>query len=241
MAEAKTLFEDEVVFVIHKPAGIHSVAHTEDEETPSIAADLLDRSPHLREVADRPGDAGLINRLDFSTSGILIGAKTRAVWQTLRGDIHEGRIQKRYLAVVEGVPPEETTLENFIGSPYRRSQKVRVYESLPPGGRALPARSTFSRRESNTLHDVSLVEVEAPTARRHQIRVHARTLGHPLVGDKLYGSTRRLDELFPGVGSSEFCLHAFQVEFLHPLTQAPIRIFDQPPDYLREIFRLSVS
>jgi 23S rRNA-/tRNA-specific pseudouridylate synthase len=127
MAIPTILHEDEALLVTLKPAGIHSVALTEGEAAPSIGAQLLEAFPFLREVADRPGDAGLINRLDFGTSGILIGAKTRAAWEILRGDIQNGRIKKRYLAVVEGISPKETAIENYIGSPYRRSQKVRVW------------------------------------------------------------------------------------------------------------------
>lgn len=240
MAIPTILHEDEALLVTLKPAGIHSVALAEGEEAPSIGAQLLAAFPFLREVADRPGDAGLINRLDFGTSGILIGAKTKAAWEILRGDIQTGRIKKRYLAVVEGISPKETTIENYIGSPYRRSKKVRVYESLPADGRGLPATSTFLLRESNAEHNVSLVEIEAPTARRHQIRVHAKTLGHPLIGDELYGSERKLHEIFTTPGLEGFCLHAFHAELLHPVTKAPLTFVDPAPEYLREIFRSSL-
>lgn len=230
-----TLFEDDALFILHKPANAHSVAHSEGEGEPSVAADLLAASPQLREVADRPGDAGLVNRLDFGTSGILIGAKSRAVWEALRGDIQSGEIKKRYLAVLEGIAPLSRTIENFIGSPYRRAQKVRVYDDLPRDGRALPAISIFRLREPHAAQNISLVEVEAPTARRHQIRVHARSIGHPLVGDTLYGATRSLGDIFTEQANG-FCLHAYSVELTHPLHRRTLSIVDPAPEYLSAVF-----
>ncbi|MFM1848279.1 MAG: hypothetical protein RL417_1753 [Pseudomonadota bacterium] len=236
MSRPTPLFEDEALLIVHKPAGIHSVALDEADANDSIAGTLLRYCPALREVADRPGDAGLINRLDRGTSGILIGAKSRTVWEILRSDIQAERIEKRYIAVVEGAAPPRTEIENFIGSPYRRAQKVRTYAKMPPGGRALPARSVFTRREENAAMGVSLVEVYAPTARRHQIRAHAKSLGHPLIGDTLYGSSRSFREICGATAPETFCLHAFWVDLTHPIHRGKVTVTDPLPEFLGSIF-----
>ena len=230
------LFEDDTLWLLHKPGGIHTVAHTAEDSAGSIGAHLLEVAPSLSAVSDRPGDAGLVNRLDFGTSGILIGAKTRSAWEVLRADIQGGRVSKRYLAVVEGVLSGIVERADFIGSPYRRAKKVRVYDSMPGDGRALSAHSIFTSRETNEPRNVSLVEILAPTARRHQIRAHASRLGHPLLGDALYGSTRSLAELFAPAVTPEFMLHAYMVELSHPVSGERVRVIDPPPSFLGEVF-----
>lgn len=233
------LFEDEALLIVEKPAGIHSVALDNEAGGHSLADELLARFPGLREAAERPGDAGLIQRLDFGTSGVMIAAKSRPVWDSLRADIQAGRIHKTYYAVVEGELPAEASVDNFIGSPYRRAQKVRVYDAPPKRGRVLAAHSRFVRRAVDADANISLAMVEAPTARRHQVRVHARTLGHALIGDVLYGSTRRLDEIFSGLDETTaggFCLHAGFVELLHPLHRRKLAINAPAPEFLRQRF-----
>lgn len=178
-----------------------------------------------------------MNRLDYETSGILIAAKTRACWQALHQQIMEGAIYKSYLALVEGEFPASITLENYLGAPNRRAQRIRVYERQPPGReRALPARTEFFRLRHLPALGASLVKAVAHTARRHQIRAHAGHLGHPLVGDALYGSPRSLRDLLPPSEPTDeiplFLLHAGEVRFEHPILRTPLTVTAPPPGLL---------
>lgn len=210
---------------------MHSVrlAHS---ETCSAAAQLLEKDPARAKVSTRPDDAGLVNRLDQGTSGILLAAKTRSVWLKLREMIQEGAIQKTYLALVEGELAADNEVENYIGSPNRGASKVRVYEKKPPKKqRALPAQTKFHPLLLDARRQATMLEVSAPSARRHQIRAHAAYLGHPLVGDTLYGSSRLLRDILPGLTLPSFLLHAASVEFRHPLSSVPICVTCPLPEY----------
>lgn len=229
MNSPQFLYQDSDIFAVYKPAGIHSVRlPTGGGE--SLADSLLAHTPSLSSASRTPGDAGLIQRLDHDTSGILLGAKNREAWNALFEELMAGRIEKRYVALVEGNISQETTLTSFIGSPHRGARKVKVYKTEPStSARALPASTTIS--PIRYLHELnsSLIEASAPTARRHQIRAHCAFLGHPLSGDTLYGST----ELLRGTrdSSRSFFLHAWKVCLAHPQTGKKIEIMsDYEPE-----------
>jgi len=193
------LFEDASVLVIHKPAGLLTVAT--DTERERTAFRIL--TEYLRKTT-RDGRARLwiVHRLDRDTSGLLVLAKTEAAKQTLQ----EGWDQavKIYHAVVEGVPePAEATLRN----PLDESQPHRVYAC---------ARAGATTREAVTHYRVvrsgfgrSLLEVRIDTGRRHQIRVQLAEAGHAIVGDTTYGGK-------PASGTRRLALHAASLRFQHP-------------------------
>lgn len=218
------IYQDDFLLVINKPAGIHSTTNPESSDR-SIAALLAEAFPENISVGRNPLDAGLINRLDFSTSGLLLAAKTAECWNTLFDALKRGKIEKRYYAILEGEVPLQTSVSNFIGSSYRRSKKVRAYKTPPgPPARALPARSEIRLLAFHKDLDLSLVEFSVHCARRHQIRAHAAGLNHPLLGDSLYGSKRSLKEV---CGSDphapweeqQFFLQAYYAAFNHPVTR----------------------
>lgn len=203
--EVCIVYEDNQFLVLDKPGGIHSVRQ-ENNSDYSLALWLIERDPEAGRVAIRPGDAGLVQRLDFETSGLILAAKDKESWQNLREQLMQGKIEKRYHCLLEGkLPEQEVSVSNFIGSPYRSGSKVRVYEKMPgKPHRALAASTKFSTKGVAPKSSNTLVEVTVATARRHQIRAHAAYLGHPLVGDKLYGSKSSMGVEF----SSAFYLQA---------------------------------
>jgi 23S rRNA pseudouridine1911/1915/1917 synthase len=233
----KILFEDRHLCVIDKPPAIHSAAAARSEH-PSIALLLLKANPAAGRVSVKPNDAGLVNRLDFETSGCLLAAKTRDVWAALRSRLRDGQIEKTYLALLEGRVPKDQIVNSFIGSPYRRAKKVRCYARLPGSvGRFLPAQSRFERLAYCEQWDVSLVRVTAHTARRHQIRAHAGFIGHPLMGDVRYSSKRSLTEAVPEAGADRlFFLHAESLALTHPVTEARIVCRAPIPTIIAGIF-----
>ena len=129
----------------------------------------------------------------------------------LRKQFHSNTIEKVYVAIVEGHLDTAVLVENYIGTPHRRAKKVRVYEDEPAAReRARPARSLFRGISYSSESDCTRVEVEMYTGCRHQIRAHAAFLGHPLVGDELYRSTRSFKS------DRQYYLHACKITFTHP-------------------------
>lgn len=219
------LHQDPFVLVINKPSGIHSAINPRSQ-APSVAAHLLERFPQSQLASKNPLDAGLINRLDFYTSGILLAALEQSCWKLLFEELQQGWIEKHYRAVVEGYAPTKVVIETMIGSPYRRAKKVRVYQpATKKVSRALPARSEMKRVSFYEQLNCSLVEIVVHCARRHQVRAHAAHIGHPLLGDHLYGSSRSYQSLLRQAPPGEpgepplFFLQAHQVSFRHPMTK----------------------
>lgn len=222
--EPKFLLQDQHLFAVYKPANYHSVSNTKSDEV-TIASWLLAQIPELACVSERPGDAGLVNRLDYETSGIMLGAKTKDCWFKLRKMIQNGEIEKSYRVLVEGqFPVGPVKIRNYIGSDSRSAKKVKILKSLPKNKkRFLLAESEFSLVEYDAKNDLSWVSVRAHTARRHQVRAHAAFLGYPLVGDLLYGSLREGFNYKIGPCPS-FCLIADTVEFKHPFASESITL-----------------
>jgi len=220
------LYEDEYLIAVDKPSDIHSSSLPgEDEAEITVATHLAAYLKNAELISEKKEDAGLIQRLDGSTSGIIVAAKTRSVWMQLREALQQGAVHKTYLAVVEGEAGSEKIVSSYLGNPNRGASKVRVYEEKPgKKERALPARTIFKLAAFNKILAISLVEATAPTARRHQIRVHAAHIKIPLLGDILYGATKTLGSVSPTHSSRNFILHASKMELDHPVSNRRIKI-----------------
>ncbi len=236
------LYEDSRCFVLDKPAGLHSVGLA-GEGSENLAAMLAQIDKALMSASEKPEDAGLAQRLDRDTSGVILGAKDRAAWKELRSAIQAGQLEKSYLIVAEGKFPLEAVADTFIGSPNRGARKVRIYRDAPAKSqRALPAHTSFERIAYDEARDISLVRAFAPTARRHQVRAHAAFLKHPLLGDALYGSRRTTREALPKIeGLPAFLLHAEALTFRSPDDKRERRITAPIPNALRSLFSPQLS
>lgn len=234
------LYQDEQLFILNKPSHLHTVMlpkelQADTTANDSIAGRLLQLEPELGQVAPKPTDAGLVQRLDFETSGVLVGAKTRASWNAIYSSIKSGQTKKRYLVVTEGEFQGRKLVHGWIGSAARRAKKSRFItsEEYRPESHAryLESNSNFEGIAYNRSLNVSLVLASAPTARRHQIRVHLAELGHPLVGDALYGATSNL-----GVRQAGFVLHAWEVVLKHPSAGTELTVRAEIPTLVKELF-----
>ena len=237
------VYQDDYLLVVNKPAGIHS-AINQKSSAPSIASLLAEALPQSLSIGRNPLDAGLVNRLDFSTSGLLLAAKTAQCWTKLFDALKNGRIEKRYRALLEGEAPLEASVSNFLGSSCRRSKKVRAFKAPPNRpARAMPAQSNVVRLAFHKDLNISLVEFSIHCARRHQIRAHAAGLGHPLLGDSLYGSNRLLKEACAPDQQTfweerQFFLQAYYAAFNHPITGEALRFSLPDPPQLGFIVEL---
>jgi len=231
------LYEDDHLVVLNKSAGIHSCANSKSDNHRSIAALLIKQSPQCSACSDKPEDGGLAHRLDFQTSGVLVAGKTREAWLRLREALSGKACTKRYLALLEGEVAADIKVEAYIGTPYRRARKVRAYASKPADReRALAATTEFHPQGFNSEVNVSLTEALIKSGRRHQIRTHAAHMGHPLLGDDLYGSCRKLTEALEVEASIQlplFFLHAYAIDFEHPLTGQRVHVEAPLPPYCR--------
>ncbi|MEY4668906.1 MAG: hypothetical protein RL518_1605 [Pseudomonadota bacterium] len=209
------LFNDGDIFAVYKPAGAHSVQLRKGGGW-SVADELLRDNPSLARASEKPGDAGLVNRLDEETSGILLGATSRSVWERLYKQALNGEVHKKYAVLVEGRVTKEFSITSFIGTPNRGASKVKVYERRPPSwARALEGTTKYTPNLYIPVHNATLLIASASPARRHQVRAHAAHLGVPLIGDSLYGSTKPLPPLVKS--SRRFFLHAHHLSFRHPI------------------------
>lgn len=217
---------------------MHSVSLPGDDKT-TVASILADALPTLKAAAEKETDSGLVQRLDGDTSGVLLGAKHRAAWEKLRAQLLAREIEKSYIALVEGKAPPLTEIRNYIGSPNRGAAKMRVYEQKPAKKeRALPAHSIFQLLCYLQDQDCSLVRVSAPTARRHQVRAHAACIGHALVGDARYGSTRNLATilLLDPECTPQFLLHAERLAFTDPENGEKLDVSAPPSTALQRCY-----
>ena len=219
----QVLFEDTSLLVLSKPSKLHSVGQLESN-SPSLAQIIGEQYPELVNASEKKEDFGLVNRLDFETSGLVLVAKTRDIWTKLREQIQRGEIHKEYLALADGIFDDNREISTFIGNPNRGAPKVRVFAEKPrKKDRALPAKSLFAPYKILKDKQATIIQVIAPTARRHQIRAHAAFVGHPLIGDTQYGSTRSVGDVVVG-REERFLLHAGLMRLVHPVTGKEVSV-----------------
>lgn len=204
------LFADESLVAVDKPAGV-ATHPLRPGERGTLANALVARHPECALAADDAREGGFAHRLDTETSGVVIAARTRAAWQSLRRAFGDGAVTKEYLALVAGAPPPTGTIDLPLVHAGRR---VRV-----AGDRDLDALTARTDFETLARGDgVALVRACSSSGRMHQIRVHLAFRGHPLVGDALYGGPP------PAAGTRGHFLHAATIIFPHPSTGTRTRI-----------------
>ena len=211
------VYEDSHLAVVDKPAGV--VTHPGAGETgPTLAAGILHRWPKVRGVGtdDR---WGIVHRLDRDTSGLLVIALDEAAERGLREAIRLHRVEREYLALVQGAPGAPTgTIEAPIARDPARPTRMR----LDPTGR--PAVTHYRVEES--FATTTLLRVTLGTGRTHQIRVHLAGIGLPVIGDRVYGRASGAPRIF---------LHATRLSFDHPVTGERIIAESPLPTDLAEV------
>lgn len=212
------VFEDEHLLVIHKPAGLLTVATQHERERTAYAylREYLQESPKKQKLF-------IVHRLDKFVSGLLVFAKSEAVKAGLQALFAKHHIQRRYWAIVEGrVENERGTIRSRIAQD--RSMRMHSTEDAEAGKHAVT-----HYRVLRCLPGLTCLEITLETGRKNQIRVHLSEMGHPIVGDQAYGSTT--DPL------GRMGLHAFELGFAHPRLGTPMHFKTDPPPEFRRYLR----
>ena len=196
------VFEDEHLLVVDKPAGlvVHPGSGNRDG---TLMNALLHHAPSLATIPR----AGIVHRLDKDTSGLLVVARTLAAQTDLVRQLQARSVKRHYLALVHGSLDGDGTVDAPIGRHPVQRTRMAVVE------RGRDARTHYSVRER--FPAATLVECRLETGRTHQIRVHMASIGHPLVGDPVYGKRRCADPLLDAFGRQ--ALHAVRLALVHPV------------------------
>jgi 23S rRNA pseudouridine1911/1915/1917 synthase len=215
------VYEDDYLMVIDKPAGV--VVHPAPGHYRGTLVNAL--LSYCREnLTDLGGmlRPGIVHRLDKDTSGLLMVAKCETVYHGLTAALKARSVQRSYLCLVhDQVKPDQSTVDAPIG----RHPKMRLKMAVVPDGRS--ARTYFTVLER--LDDYTFLEATLETGRTHQIRVHAAFIGHPIVGDPLYGRRHRNLDL-----KRQF-LHAAKLGFVHPVTEKELEFNSPLPEDLSSV------
>jgi len=211
------VFEDEHLIVIDKPAGlvVHPAAGNLDG---TLVNALLH---HCRGQLSGIGGVvrpGIVHRIDKETSGLLVVAKTDSAHEGLAKQFADHSIHRAYLALVAGVPkPVSGTVSGHIGRSDHDRKKMAVLHPLNKRGK----HAVTHYRLIEALGLASLVECRLETGRTHQVRVHMSSIGHPLLGDPVYGrNPQRLRPILTQLHFARQALHAAELGFIHPVTGA---------------------
>jgi 23S rRNA pseudouridine1911/1915/1917 synthase len=220
MTEAFTVaYEDEHLLVVDKPAGL--VVHPAKGHREGTLAQLLADKVAAGEGGWDPERPGIVHRLDRDTSGLLVVARSEKVHAKLQDLLRERRLEREYLALVQGRPPSRT---GTIEAPIGRDPKVRTRMAV---GGHFPREARTRFELERTLGRFSLLRLRLDTGRTHQIRVHLQAIGHPVAGDPEYGSAGLL-------GLERQFLHATRLAFPHPVGGQPVDVRSPLPEDLRE-------
>ncbi len=216
------VYQDQDVAVIDKPQGltVHAGSGTQGDTLVNALLYHLDNLSGINGVI-RPG---IVHRIDKNTSGLLVIAKNDKAHLSLAKQLEDKTCHRIYLALLEGVVKDDNgTIRTFID----RSQKDRTKMAVSKTGReAITDFKVIKRYAQHTLCEFSL-----RTGRTHQIRVHAKHIGHPIVGDKEYGYKNQKFNLEGQL------LHAHKLEFIHPTTNKLVSFVSDLPAYFQKILK----
>jgi 23S rRNA pseudouridine1911/1915/1917 synthase len=219
MSEPCVIYEDKDFLVVNKPAGLTAhgvrisekrhVASDKEEKEPTLVDWLLKRYPEIKTVGDDPVQRpGIVHRLDKDTSGVMVVARNQASFDYLKSLFARHEVVKTYRAVVLGVPKKgigtiDAPIGILTGSTRRSVRSAKMAKEAVTEYKVL--RQVASDRGQGLF---SLLEVRPKTGRTHQIRVHLASVGHPILGDPLYGTKVSRSS------APRLMLHALSLEFM---------------------------
>jgi 23S rRNA pseudouridine1911/1915/1917 synthase len=225
------VFEDEHLLVVDKPAGlvVHPAAGNLDG---TLVNALLHHCGGSLSGIGGVARPGIVHRIDKDTSGLLVVAKTDVAHEGLAKQFAAHSIDRRYLAIVTGIPKIS---EGKVDAALARSTANRKKIAIVEGNRGKRAVTHWKRLKR--LRDAALVECRLETGRTHQVRVHMASIGHPLLGDPVYGrSGKTHGKLLKELGYQRQALHAAELAFTHPVTKNRLSFSSAMPPDMQELF-----
>lgn len=223
-------FEDEHLIVVDKPAGmvVHPAAGNLDG---TMVNALLHHCAGQLSGIGGVARPGIVHRIDKDTSGLIVAAKHDRAHEGLAKQFAAHSIDRRYLAIATGRPmPANGTIDAALGRSNTNRKKMAVV-ATSRGKRAVTHYRTIE-----PLQHASLIECRLETGRTHQVRVHMAHIGHPLVGDPVYGRVRKpLSEVLKARNFARQALHAAHLGFIHPVTGNNIVLDSELPSDMREL------
>lgn len=213
----EVLYEDDDIVIVNKPPGlvVHPGAGRPDA---TLANGLVARFPEIAAVGD-PTRPGIVHRLDAETSGVLVVARSAEAYPVLVDALSRHLVERVYAAVAAGIVADD---RGTIDAPIGRSSRQRTKMAVSTDGR--DARTHYEVLARSEIEQVTSLRCELETGRTHQIRVHLAAIGHPVLGDRVYG---------PRTGSPHIervGLHAHRLAFRHPVTGEPVQAAAPLPD-----------
>jgi 23S rRNA pseudouridine1911/1915/1917 synthase len=228
----KIVFEDDHLLVVDKPAGlvVHPAAGNFDGTLVNALLHHCEGSLSGIGGVARPG---IVHRIDKDTSGLLVVAKTDVAHEGLAKQFAAHSIDRRYLAIVDGIP---TASEGTVDAPLARSATNRKKIAIVEGSRGKRAVTHWKRLKP--LQGAALVECRLETGRTHQVRVHMASIGHPLLGDPVYSRAGKTHgKLLKELGFQRQALHAAELGFTHPVTKSRLSFSSPMPSDMQELFK----
>jgi 23S rRNA pseudouridine1911/1915/1917 synthase len=253
------VYEDNDLAVVNKPAGMMVHAGSGQNEDARTRGTLVNALLHRFQALSAAGGdlrPGIVHRLDKDTSGLIVVAKNDRAHAALAAMFSGRRIRKTYFALLQGaVEREKGTISAAVGrDPLRRT---RMTAKPTENARSAVSHYEVVRRLATRFGKFTLVRVRIETGRTHQIRVHMASIGHPVVGDTVYGAAGQLTETIDGLaGASKAArrraeperlrlgrnfLHAAELAFEHPVTAKPLELNAPLPEELDRFLRLLES
>jgi tRNA pseudouridine32 synthase/23S rRNA pseudouridine746 synthase len=205
MTTPHAFFQDTHLLVLDKPAGLLCVPGRGADKQDCLAARAAARWP----------DARIVHRLDMATSGLVLMARSAAMQRTLGDAFAERRVRKGYEAIVDGLLPVAdgwSSIDAALAADWPR----RPLQKVDPGGK--PSSTRWRVKQQLPERHASHLWLEPLTGRTHQLRVHLLSIGHPILGDMLYGS-EAVQQRAP-----RLLLHATWLEFIHPVDGRTLRV-----------------
>lgn len=231
MLDPKIIFEDDSFFVVEKPAGwITNEAGT--TTTQPVLQTWMKENFEYSLKNNRESRDGIVHRLDKETSGILLVAKTKDAFEELQRQFKERSVSKTYIALAHGlVAQDEGIINETVGRlPWRKDR----FGVMPDGRDALTNYKKLSEYKADH-GEYTLLELKPKTGRTHQIRIHLKHIGNPIVGDEFYAGrkTARKDRRW----CNRLFLHAGGITFFHPVTKKEISFESPLPQDLTDILK----
>lgn len=222
------VYEDKEVIVINKPAGL-TVHPGNGNWTGTLLNGLLFHYPELKHIPR----AGIVHRLDKDTTGLMVVARTLGAHTNLVQQLQNRSVSRIYRAFVEGTPFKEGLINKNIGRDSHHRTKMTTLEH---GGREAITRYRVLKQ----FNTISYIECKLETGRTHQIRVHLKDIGHPLISDPVYG-TRKINyepEVVDAIQQlNRQALHAIKLSFVHPKTNELVSFKSRLAEDLRNLLK----